>query len=278
MGDSFTEGWEVEDQESWPAQLEAMTGTPIVNGGTGGYGTDQILMRAEQLLPIIKPHTLIIGFLDSDLDRTEHVTFGAPKPWFTAENGQLQFHPPAALEPPPEPTVGHRALVSLRDGLSYSAVADFVLARLSPSYWYGTRKHEYVTSDLIDAVDVTCLLLQRLKPVVDREKVRAILFMQYYAPTILENDAPPEEPQQVMACAEQLGFEVVDQFASLKELARQNPDALRRYYLNEGDVYRHMTALGNEHAARMLTKALRRQATSARDFYPTPASLEAQVP
>ena len=278
VGDSFTEGWEVEDRESWPAHLEAMTGTPIVNAGTGGYGTDQILMRAEQMLPIVKPHTLIIGFIDFDLDRTEHVTFGAPKPWFTAENGHLQFHPPAALEPPPEPTLMHRTLMGLRGQLAYSAVADFILARLAPSYWYGTRKHEYVKSDLIDAVDVTCLLFERLKPIVERQKIRTVLFMQYYAPTILENDAPPDEPQQVMACAEKLGFEVVDQFASLKALTKQDPEALRRYYLNEGEVYRHMTNEGKRHAARILEKTLRRKTAAPRVLAPTPASLEAQKP
>src|SRR5262245_7557130 len=61
VGDSFTEGWEVEDEESWPAVLEKMTGVPIVNAGVGGYGTDQIVMRAEQLLPIVRSEARRVG-------------------------------------------------------------------------------------------------------------------------------------------------------------------------------------------------------------------------
>src|SRR6478736_5628657 len=41
VGDSFTEGWEVKNEESWPAVIERLTGIPVVNAGVGGYGTDQ---------------------------------------------------------------------------------------------------------------------------------------------------------------------------------------------------------------------------------------------
>lgn len=259
VGDSFTEGWEVDDDESWPAHLERMTGTPVVNAGVGGFGTDQILLRAEQMLPIVRPKTLIVGMLDFDIERTEYTSFHAPKPWFSVENGGgLRYHPPVAMPPPEEPDFAHRAWIALRQQLGYSAVADFVLARLAPGYWHGIRKHEYARSDAIDGVQVTCLLLERLKPVIDREKIRALLFMQYYAPTILENDEPPEEPRQVMACARQLGYEVVDHFASLKALARQDKEAMRRYYWVNTDrvFYRHMNRTGNEHAAKLLQKAL----------------------
>ena len=258
VGDSFTEGWEVDDDESWPAQLERITGRPIVNAGVGGFGTDQILLRAEQMLPIVKPKTLIIGMLDFDLERTEHTSFHAPKPWFSVENDTLQYHPPTAMPPPEEPDLMHRAWLALRQGLGYSAVVDFVVARLAPGYWHGIRKHEYAHSDQIDGVQVTCLLLERLKPVIDREKIRALLFMQYYAPTILENEEAPEDPRQVMGCARELGYEVVDHFPSLKALARENKEAMRRYYWVNTDrvFYRHMNRTGNEHAAQLLQKAL----------------------
>ena len=123
-GDSFTEGWEVEDDDSWPAYLEGMLKTPIINAGVGGYGTDQIILRTEQLLPIIRPHTLIVGFLQFDIYRTGHSHFGAPKPWFTVENGALKYHPPEPVEKMPEPDAWARSKLAVRDALAYSAVAD----------------------------------------------------------------------------------------------------------------------------------------------------------
>src|SRR5262249_44295496 len=35
VGDSFTEGWEVKDHESWPALLEKKIGMPVINAGVG---------------------------------------------------------------------------------------------------------------------------------------------------------------------------------------------------------------------------------------------------
>ena len=258
VGDSFTEGWEVEDDDSWPAYLERMVGMPVVNAGVGGYGTDQIILRAEQMLPIVKPRTLIIGILDFDLDRTEHTSFHAPKPWFSVVDGKLEHHPPTALKPPPDEW-WRSVLLAVRGPLGYSAVADFVLARLAPGYWHGTRAYEFAKSERIDGVQVTCLLLERLKPTVQRERIRTLVFAQYFAPTILENEEPPEDMRKVMACARQQGFEVVDQFASLKAQTRQDPEALRRYYWVNTDrvFYRHMNGEGNEHAAKLLKKALR---------------------
>jgi hypothetical protein len=42
LGDSFTFGSEVGPGESWPAFLESMLGSPVINAGQGGYGVGQI--------------------------------------------------------------------------------------------------------------------------------------------------------------------------------------------------------------------------------------------
>src|SRR5262245_17346754 len=60
VGDSFTQGWEVDDDETWPSYLEKLADVPVINAGVGGYGTDQIVLRAEQLLPIVQPKILVI--------------------------------------------------------------------------------------------------------------------------------------------------------------------------------------------------------------------------
>jgi hypothetical protein len=256
VGDSFTEGWEVEDEESWPAVLETMTGVPVVNAGVGGYGTDQIVMRAEQLLPIVKPKVLIVGFLESDIQRAGHSVFGAPKPWFSVENDALRYHPPEPLEPRAK-TMLASAAYKLRDGLGYFATADFILARLNPNFWYSTGTEVHYRKVDVDEADVTCRLLRRLKAQADKDGIRTLLFMQYYAGIIFEADKPPQHAQRVMACAQGMGVRVVDQFASLRRMIVANPYSMKEYYMHSDETYGHMSAKGNRHAAHLLSQALR---------------------
>lgn len=86
VGDSFTAGSEVGDSESWPAQLEAMIGRPVYNPSAGGWGTDQIIMRAEGL-----PGwgTVVLGFLWWDIQRAEFSVYGASKPYYDLVGGAL---------------------------------------------------------------------------------------------------------------------------------------------------------------------------------------------
>src|SRR5690349_13483737 len=42
LGDSMTEGFAVGNDETWPAQLERLTGRRVLNAGVRGYGLDQI--------------------------------------------------------------------------------------------------------------------------------------------------------------------------------------------------------------------------------------------
>ena len=80
VGDSFTAGSETADEDTWPAQLERIIHRPVVNGGVGGYGSDQIVMRAEKLLPIVRPQVLLVGMLDLDILRAGYSSFGRQAP------------------------------------------------------------------------------------------------------------------------------------------------------------------------------------------------------
>jgi len=259
VGDSFTEGWEVEGEKSWPAVLEGMTGVPVVNAGIGGYGTDQIILRAEQLLPIVKPKILIIGFLDDDILRAGHSIYnGAPKPYFTTENGELRYHPPARLQPRESESLMSSIGYTLRDGLGYFATADYVLARLSPDYWYGTESEMFYHRTDVDEVAVTCALLRRLKTQTDKDGIRVLVFLQYYAPLILSSEQPGPNSLAVKACAEAIGIRVVDQFASLRSIVITGPpNVIREYYWYSDGIFGHMTAKGNMNAAILINSALR---------------------
>jgi hypothetical protein len=253
VGDSFTEGWDVEGYESWPAVLEEITGVPVVNAGIGGYGTDQIILRAEQLLPIVKPKILIVGFLEDDIFRTGYSIYSAAKPYFTIENGELRYHPPGPLDPREPGSLMSSIGYTLRDGLGYLATANYVLGRLKPRYWYGTEFSRRID---VDPVEVTCALLRRLKTQTDRENIRTILFMQYSAQSVLASNMPTREAQNVIACAKAAGMRVADQFSLLRSIALGGRDALKEHYVYYDNDFGHMSANGNWHQADVLSTEL----------------------
>lgn len=262
VGDSFTEGFdEVSDASTWPAYLEKITGTPVVNAGVAGYATDQIILRAEQLLPIVQPKTLIVGFTEVDIYRAALSEAGAPKPYFSTDNGQLVYHAPGPLERADTEGLIPKAI---RAVLGYSALADRLFSRLTPQFWYPEQASLYDEVE-IDAVDVTCKLLGRLKQQADEKQIRMLLFLQYSGELVLEEPVIVPDMKTITECSQKAGIEVVDQFAPLKALTRSTPELVALYYDLLDDEFGHMTAKGNEQAAQLLAAALK-QAT------PTPQS------
>ncbi len=49
-GDSYTQGADVSDEDTYPAALERILGVPVANLGVGGYGPDQALLKLETLI------------------------------------------------------------------------------------------------------------------------------------------------------------------------------------------------------------------------------------
>ena len=68
VGDSFTFGEQVSDNETWPACLERKLGWGVDNGGVFGYGTAQALRRASLKLAEKSYTTLVLSTLVGPLD------------------------------------------------------------------------------------------------------------------------------------------------------------------------------------------------------------------
>jgi len=136
VGDSFTFGDEVEDEESWPAQLEKILNKRVLNAGVGAYGVDQAFLRAEVLLDKYDPDVVILSLISDDINRTEYSNYPYGrgwKPYFEYENGALVLKNvpvPESLAPR-----RHRRFQSVRHALGYSALADAVFDRLAPRWW-----------------------------------------------------------------------------------------------------------------------------------------------
>jgi len=60
LGDSFTYGYNVSSDDSWPQQLSKKTGKTIYNFGIGGYGPAQYYYLMDKALEM-EPETILIG-------------------------------------------------------------------------------------------------------------------------------------------------------------------------------------------------------------------------
>ena len=253
VGDEFTHGgWDLDDDETWPAQLERLVGTPVLNGAVLGYATDQIVLRAEQLLPLLRPKALILGFVGEEIPRASHSSYGSSKPYFKLENGELKYHAP---EPPivhDEATPAWQARV--RDILGHSAVLDVVLGLTAPHYWTGTAGQQVFKRIDNDPAGVTCALLARLKRRTDADGIRLLLFMQHGQRVVTQKEHPGEDAKKVAQCATTTGIEVLDQFETLRAMAFATRDGLRDLY-GKG----LMSAKGNRHAAELLARTIDKQ-------------------
>src|SRR5439155_5598788 len=65
----------------------------VVNAGVAGFGLDQTVLRAEQLVGMYRPEFVIVSFIADDIGRTEWARQVGSKPYFVIdEQGNLEFH------------------------------------------------------------------------------------------------------------------------------------------------------------------------------------------
>jgi len=253
VGDSFTAGTEVSDAETWPAQLERLIGEPVINAGIPGYGTDQIVMRAEQLLAIVRPRVLLVDFLSQDILRSGYSNYGAPKPYYTIEDDRLVLH----NSPVPVQSSGfaNSLTAAIKSVVGYSFAAHQIMMAFAPDSWLASGKQSF-TRITNDPSEVTCRLLQRLKLRTESLGTRMLLVMQYGGDAVRAWTAPSDDAVPVKACAHAMGIQTVDEFDSLKAVYRADPETLKTYYAMTGDAYGHMSARGNRHVAGLIASAL----------------------
>jgi hypothetical protein len=125
VGDSFTFGSKVADWETWPAQLEKITGRKVVNAGVFAYGIDQSFLRATRL-GRSQFSTVIFSFVPDDIRRCQlSEGWSSQKPYFDFNDGQLTLQN-VPIPPPSPPPKTSKLLVALE----HSQLAHSVMERL----------------------------------------------------------------------------------------------------------------------------------------------------
>jgi hypothetical protein len=254
VGDSFGAGAEGNDADSWPAQIERMIGTQVINAGVGGYGFDQIVLRAEELVPRLKPRMLLIQTrLEYGLSVSRmSINGGAPKPYFTARDGQL------VLNNVPVPQTATSNEIGLwRSILGYSYLVHSGMRRLDLlQWWVSPAMAIKLVQSTPEASEVACLLMRRLSGLRDRLNIPVSLVFQYAGTdAIVSALAWEEDRARVTACAEQQKLEVFDGLEPLRSIYQT--DGLQAYQElwvmhDNNRLYGHMSAEGNRMIARLI--------------------------
>jgi hypothetical protein len=253
VGDSFTAGSGVKDEETWPAQLERGLGRPVINAAAGAYGVDQMVLRAELLAPALRPSVLIVGILGQDSLRNSYDVYGGgAKPWFDLEGSQLVLKgvPVRRLEQ------SNRGLGVLRSVFGHSYLLHWTMTRLGLlKYWIDdSRRYHRVLSDK-DGVRVSCLLMDRLNEFKGQFGSEVLIVMLWGA-----QEATWAEPSwygaEVVACARKAGHRTLDMHASLHSISRSDPEGFKQLWIDEGGVLGHPSAAGNELTAKALQAML----------------------
>jgi lysophospholipase L1-like esterase len=92
LGDSFTFGEEVSDNETYPCNLQQLLpNTEIINLRMPGYGHDQMLIYLQEEGSKYTPDVVILGFLTPDMTRNMLMFRDYAKPKFILTNEQLSL-------------------------------------------------------------------------------------------------------------------------------------------------------------------------------------------
>ena len=92
LGDSFTFGDEVSDDETYSYYLQEMLpNTEVINMGVHGYGHDQMLILLKEEGVKYAPDIVILGFLALDMSRNLLEFRDYAKPRFFLQGGELKL-------------------------------------------------------------------------------------------------------------------------------------------------------------------------------------------
>lgn len=249
VGDSFTFGNDVNDDESWPAYLEQALSRTVLNGGVSGYGFDQTVLRAEMLTPKFDPELLIVGFIPDDLRRSKLSIRLNPKPYFVLEENQ------AILRNIPVPLrdgIGKvRKLDWFRSIGGYSHAIDFFMRRIDLSYWLDApivlaEWGPLAVGGSEGAIELNCVILDRLlKLRSERRKILLVAQHEYFL----------SEEERYMArsfldCAAKKGFDSLDLYTYLRGVRDNSWYDFANMYTG------HMTAFGNSSVATKIAEKI----------------------
>lgn len=262
LGDSFTLGSEVNDNETWPAHLEQLLHRRVFNGGFARYGLDQMFILLKEVWPQVRPKVVLISLTVknilrvSETQRISHFFLDRfDKPYFSIEgpNEKLVLRNVPISERLLQPKLG-----GLRALLGHSLLAHFILKKIAYPFWYGVPNREDLKPLGVSKTDpgkLACLILRAITTFSKSRQAEVVILLQdYYQPSSQKSpyhSTPLLDYTQ--KCARDMGITVVDFRPTLANLFHSDPYKYESLFF----PYGHMTNFGNFTVAHQLATQLR---------------------
>jgi hypothetical protein len=157
LGDSFTFGEEVGDDETYAHALQTLIpNSEVLNLGVHGYGHDQMLVYLQEEGVKYHPDIVLLGFMPDDMPRNILSFRDYAKPRFAVRNGRLELT--TGPVPRPEETLAREAWRSKSLDL---------LAMAKSRYEWRSGRTSALTREL------TAAILDEMKSTIEKAGARA---------------------------------------------------------------------------------------------------------
>ncbi len=214
-GDSYTQGDEVADNETWPAYLQGLIGRRTINAGVAAYGLDQTVLRTERLAAELKPAAIVVGFIADDVRRSEMSrTWGTEKPYFDLKDGKLELRN-VPVPPSPDP---RDTLSLLQWAVGWSVLLDTVLRHQGWQYEWSVDHVRATPRGTGERI--ACPLMQRLAAL----RIPTLVVAQYDFYLWEDPEFAAEQrriSQAVLRCAREAGLGALDLYDDTDRAVRE---------------------------------------------------------
>ncbi|MEM1047773.1 MAG: hypothetical protein AAGL24_16570 [Pseudomonadota bacterium] len=223
------------------------------NAGVGGWATDQIVLRAEQLADELLPRTIVMSFLADDILRARFRVYGsANKPWFDiGPQGDLVHH-----NNPVPPFSGKPSEVGFSP-LGYFRVVTWAIDRIGLGTWLRRGDQNVAVGN--DPVAVSCKLLERAANSFRERNIRLVFMLQHGGDDRHDRTSQKRHADRVLDCARTAGIETIDTWPVLLTHFNKGLPVYRDLFVmhDNGKIYGHMSPKGNALIAELVAKTLR---------------------
>lgn len=257
VGDGFTFGSEVNDEETWPTHLQSILGRKVINAGVGGYGLDEITIRLEKIVSKINPRIVIVAINPAVIERVvqtkkiEKYTLVARDKAFFRKKNELE------LTRPQTDNTSFAKLHWSKRILGHSLLLDTVLGHFAFDLWYGSIPYwnkfpsEYLSPD--SPQEISCLLLKKINTMSLVNNFEVLLLSQDFWNWRGDHQySHNQNLQKVIDCAKNMDWKLVDLGPELEKLYFSNPLEYETLFFPGT----HMTNRGNLFVARALAKKI----------------------
>jgi len=255
IGDSFTWGAEVNDLETYPARLQDILQVPVTNASYGGWGTDQMWLRLQDVATSENPSLIILSPLSDDVLRNAFRRYGrAFKPYFELVDGKpLVRNTPVPRNSSRSEDVG---VLQSWFGRFYFATFASRMLGLEEIWINRNRLNDRVHSNE-DAVEIACRLLHEVVDFGEKKEIPIVLTLLYGGREISQGKRH-WFTERYSTCAQEAGIPLVDTFDDFVHVSRTQSNFPASHYRvwNNGAVA-HMNPTGHQFVAEIIVRELR---------------------